>query len=71
MTREFKEEAQLRINVYFKPSKDGIISGEAYLAKDIPQSPFGNAFEIVSFWADNKLMVFPMDMIDHCELYEV
>ena len=71
MTREFKGNSELKINVYFKPFKGNPNHVEAYLAKDMPPQPFGENFETVSFWVDNKLMVYPIDMIEHCEICKI
>jgi hypothetical protein len=71
MVRNFKSNPQLRINVFFRPRKGSPATGSEYLARDVPNKPFGDNCSTVSFWVDDKLMVFPMDMIDHCELYEV
>jgi hypothetical protein len=70
MIRNFKGGTQYRIDVYLKPTEGSPACGVSYLAKDVPSSPFGDNHSTVSFWIDDKLMIYPMDMIDHCELYE-
>ena len=71
MTRDIKGGANRKIDVYVKPTKNSIAYGEAFLKKDMPSQPFGDNFEIVSFWVEDKLMIYPLDMIEHVELYEV
>jgi len=70
MIRDFKEDQQLKIDVHLKPVVDGAVCSTAYLAKDVPFQPFGVDFSIVSFWVEDKLMIYPISMIDHCELYD-
>lgn len=67
MIHEFAGDAKLKISVYLRELPKG---GTHYLAKDVPNRPFGETFRTVSFWHQGQLMVFPMEMIDHCILYE-
>ena len=52
-----------KINVYLK-------DGDAYLNKDIPQQPFGDNDKYVAFWDNDKLKVFPFEMVACIELFE-
>lgn len=63
MIHEFAGDTKLKISVYLR-------SGSTYLAKDIPINPFGDNFQAVSFWHEGQLMIYPMEMVDHCILYE-
>jgi len=71
MARDIKEGANLKIDVYVKPTKNSIAYGGAFLKKDMPSEPFGDNFEVVSFWVEDKLMIYPLNMIEHVELYEM
>lgn len=69
MAWEFKEGIQFKMDVYLKSNDSGNVI-VPYIKKDIPEKPFGTNFEIVSFWEEGRLMVYPFDRVDHCELYE-
>ncbi len=60
MIRE-PETEQFKISVYFK-------SGKACLDKDTTSKPFGDHMNVVTFWDDDSIHIYPMDQIDHVEL---
>ena len=52
-----------KINVFLK-------NGDCFNDKDIPNQPFGEDGRVVSFWDEDRLIVFPMDEIFCVELIE-
>ena len=44
-------------------------NGEVYRAKDITKTPFGEHEQVVAFWHDGAIMMFPMDVVQSVRLY--
>lgn len=53
----------VKINVTLK-------NGVEYLGKDIPECPFGQNHQTVSFWNDGSIRVIPMSEVKYIDLYE-
>ena len=56
-----ENENNLELNVFLK-------NGKTFLNKDVPNQPMGKNERVVSFWNDDRLMVYPMEQIDHIEI---
>jgi hypothetical protein len=46
-------------------------NGEKFIAKDIPMEPFGKYERMVSFWHDDKVVVYPLTDVEKVVLYEL
>lgn len=60
--RKFKT-SHLKINVFLH-------NGTQYLGRDIPDEPFGDHENFISFWCDDFLQIIPLSEVKHIELYE-
>lgn len=61
--RTFTNLNNLRINVRLK-------NGDIYIGHDIPENPFGDHSNLVSFWLENRVKIFPMSEVSSISLYE-
>ena len=61
MIRTVENEENLQLNIFLK-------NGDSFMKKDIPDNPFGQNEKVVSFWNEGKLMMYPMDQVEHIEL---
>lgn len=61
MIRNPENHENLTLNVFLK-------NGEEFLGKDATNQPLGDNERVVSFWNDGKLVVYPMEQVDHIEM---
>ncbi len=53
----------MKINIYLK-------TGGVFLDRDVTNHPFGEYERVVSFWLGDKIVCYPLDAVDHWELFE-
>ena len=51
----------LKLNIFLK-------NGEVFNNKNTTNQPMGECEKVVSFWHDEKLVVYPMAQVDHIEM---
>lgn len=62
MIQNIKDGTKVYVNVFLK-------NGSIYKECNIPNNPF-DVGECFSFWAFDKLMIYPFSQIDHIEFCE-
>ena len=63
MIREFKDAHGMTVSVFLN-------NGTVYQYKDVPESPFGDNERYIAFWHEEKIMVFPMEQVEHIEFHD-